>query len=186
MPSGYNGPARTAPQMIDGRNTLATIVQSSTVELFRVFDIAVAPTAVQKGLPVDLEQHLSAAATFAHPALNGSIALFLPAEVYSIARQPVQRPYESKDWTRELCNQLLGRIKNRLHGCDIDLRTGLPTSVTGTLLERHRSEKPPEALFGFRTLRGAITVTLTGTIDYSRIRYTGTNCTAKEGDVILF
>lgn len=172
--------------MIDGRITLATIVQSSTVELFRVFEIAVAPIASVKLLPVDLGRQLSAAATFASPVMSGSLALFVPQEVHSLARQPVQRPFEPRDWTKELCNQLLGRIKNRLHGCDIDLRTGLPTSVTGTLLERHHSDKPPEGIFGFRTLRGAVTVTLTGNIDYSRINYTGKQCVAKEGDVILF
>src|SRR5512145_1232642 len=122
--------------MIDGRNTLTTIVQSSTVELFRAFDIAI-------------------------PPMSGSLALFIPHEVYGLARHLAQRPYEPKDWTRELCNQLLGRVKNRLHGCDIDLRTGLPTSVTGTLLDRHRAGgKPPEAFYGFRTLRGEITISL--------------------------
>jgi hypothetical protein len=172
--------------MIDGHNTLATIVQSSAVELFQVYDIAVAPFLAAKSLPTGLDEQLSSASTFGSPILSGSLAIFLPYAVHAIARHPVQQPFEPKDWTRELCNQLLGRIKNRLRGCDIDLRTGLPTSVTGTLLDRHRSGKPPEAIFGFRTLRGEITVTLTGNIDYSRIRYTGKNSAAKEGDVILF
>jgi hypothetical protein len=172
--------------MIDGRNTLATIIQSSTVELFQVFEIAIAPIVSRSALPPGLDQQLSSASTFASPALTGSLALFVPHEILALARHPTQRPYDPRDWTRELCNQLLGRVKNRLHGCDIDLRTGLPTSVTGTLLERHRSERPPEAVFGFRTLRGEITVTLTGGIDYSRILYTGKHCSAKEGDVILF
>jgi hypothetical protein len=119
--------------------------------------------------------------------MSGSLALFIPHEVYGLARHPAQRPYEPKDWTRELCNQLLGRVKNRLHGCDIDLRTGLPTSVTGTLLDRHRAGgKPPEAFYGFRTLRGEITVSLAGHIDYTAIQYTGRRCAAREGDIILF
>jgi hypothetical protein len=173
--------------MIDGRNTLTTIVQSSTVELFRTFEIAIAPISALKVLPSGLDQQLSAASSYISPALSGSLALFVPHEVYGLARQLAQRPYEPKDWTRELCNQLLGRIKNRLHGCDIDLRTGLPTSVTGTLLDRHRSGgKPPEAFYGFRTLRGEITISLSGSIDYEAIRYTGRRCSAREGDIILF
>jgi hypothetical protein len=172
--------------MIDGRNTLATIVQSATVELFQVFGIAIAPIVALKELPRGLDQQLSSTSTFSSPALTGSLALFVPCEIHALAKHPAQRPYDPRDWTRELCNQLLGRVKNRLHGCDIDLRTGLPTTVTGTLLDRHRSGELPEAIFGFRTLRGEITVTLTGSIDYPRIRYTGKNCSAKEGDVILF
>ncbi|HEY5959882.1 MAG TPA: hypothetical protein VIV60_25180 [Polyangiaceae bacterium] len=172
--------------MIDGRNTLATILQSSTVQLFGAFDIAVAPVTAKNRVPADVDRLLSAAANFSSPAMTGSLAIFLPHDIYMVARHPTQRPYEPRDWTRELCNQLLGRIKNRLHGCGIELRTGLPTAVTGTLLERHRSDVPPDAVFGFRTLRGTVTTTLTGNIDYSRIQYTGQNCTAAEGDVILF
>ena len=172
--------------MIDGRNTLATIVQSATIELFQVFEIAVAPIPSFKALPQGLEDQLSAAAPFSSLVMRGNLAAFLPYDIYTLARHPVQRPYEPKDWTRELCNQLLGRVKNRLHGCDIDLKTGLPTSVTGTLLERHHSDQLPEAFFGFRSLRGEITVTLTGSIDFARILYTGKHCSAKEGDVILF
>jgi hypothetical protein len=171
--------------MIDGRNTLATIVQSSTVQLFSVFEIAVAPI-MMKQLPNDFDQLLSAAASFSSPVMSGSLAVFLPYEIYQVARHPTQRSYEPRDWTRELCNQLLGRIKNRLHGCGIQLRTGLPMAVAGSLLERHRSDTPPDAVFGFRTLRGTVTTTLTGTFDYSKIQYTGQNCTAAEGDVILF
>lgn len=172
--------------MIDGRNTLATIVQSSAVELFQGFGIAIAPIPSFKILPDGLEQLLSAAASFSSVALTGSLALFVPQGIHAAARYPAQRPIDPRDWTKELCNQLLGRIKNRLHGCDINLSTGLPSNLTGTLLERHRSPSPPEALFGFRALRGEVTVTLTGQIDYLRIRYTGRNCVAKEGDIILF
>jgi hypothetical protein len=172
--------------MIDGRNTLATIVHSSAVELFQVYEIAVAPVVAAKALPRDLDQQLSATATFSSPAMTGNLAIFVPHELAAIAKQPGQRSFEPRDWTRELCNQLLGRMKNRLHGCDIDLRTGLPMSVTGTLLERHRAGKSPEAIFGFRTLRGEVTVTLTGSIDYARIHHTGKNTSAREGEVILF
>jgi hypothetical protein len=172
--------------MIDGRNTLATIVQSATVELFQVYDIAVAPIVAAKSVPRDLDQLLTVTATFSSPALTGNIALFVPPELVTIARHPGQRPFDPKDWIRELCNQLLGRVKNRLHGCDIDLRTGLPMSLGGVLLDRHRSGAAPEAIFGFRTLRGEVTVTMTGNIDFPRIHYTGKNASAREGDVILF
>jgi hypothetical protein len=172
--------------MIDGRNTLTTIVQSSAVELFQGFGIAIAPIVAPRALPSGVDQMLGAAATFSSPVLTGTLTLFVPNEIHAAARNPSQRQYEPRDWTRELCNQLLGRIKNRLHGCGIELRTGLPASVAGTLLSRRRSEMRPEDIFGFRTLRGEVTVTLAGQIDFARIRYTGKNCAAKEGDVILF
>jgi hypothetical protein len=172
--------------MIDGRNTLITIVQGSTIEVFRGFDIAVAPIRASQGLPVDLDQKLSAASTFASPEMSGSLAIFVPFGTHTIARHPEHRHFDAQDWTRELCNQVMGRVKNRMHSCDIDLRTGLPTSVVGNLLDRHRQGMSPNLIFGFRSLRGDVTVTLSGEIDYSRIHYTGKVVVAKEGDVILF
>lgn len=178
--------APVSTRMLDGRTTLATIVQSSTVELFRVFEIAVAPIPSIPRLPADLDRQLSAAAVFSSTTLNGTLALFLPSEVCAQAKAANARSYDPRDWTRELCNQLAGRVKNRLHSCNIDLKTGLPTSVTSALMERHRTGKPPEVVFGFRTLRGEITVTMTGQIDFTQIVYTGNRRAAQEGDVILF
>lgn len=156
------------------------------MELFQVFEIAVAPIPQLKKLPSDLDRLLSAAASFSGTALNGVLAVFIPAEVCNQAKQPNARTFEPRDWTRELCNQLAGRIKNRLHSCNIELRTGLPTSVTSALMERHRTGTPPEVMFGFRALRGEVTITITGTIDFSQIVYTGNRSGAQEGDVILF
>lgn len=172
--------------MVDGRTTFTTIVQSSAVELFQVFNIAVAPVATVKSLPSDLDRQISAATTLSGTAMSGVMALFIPEVVCTSARQSSARSYEPRDWTREICNQLAGRIKNRLHGCNIDLTSGLPTSVAGALLERHRSGKPPEFIYGFRALRGEITVTITGQIDFSRIVYSGNRGAATEGDIILF
>jgi len=172
--------------MIDGRNTLATIVQSSAVSLFQVYAIAVAPIIASRTLPSNLDLQLSSTVSFSSPVLSGNLCLFLPPDLAAMAKWPGQKALDPKDWTRELCNQLLGRIKNRLHGCDIDLRTGLPMSVTGTLLDRHRSGKSPEVVFGFRTLRGEVIVTIAGAIDFARIHYTGKNVSAQEGDVIIF
>jgi hypothetical protein len=176
----------TSTRAADGRTTFATIVQSSTVELFQSFSIAVAPVAIAKGLPTGLDRQVSAAATLSSTPISGVLALFIPDSFCSNAMRAVERNYEPRDWTREVCNQLAGRIKNRLHGCNVELVTGLPTSVAGTLLERHRSGKPPEFVYGFRALRGEVTVTITGQIDFSRIVYSGNRGAAVEGDVILF
>lgn len=178
------GPIST--RVTDGRTTFATIVQSSTVELFQSFGVAVAPVAVTKGLPAGLDRQVSAATTLSSTAMSGMLALFIPEGVCSNAMQTLERNCEPRDWTREVCNQLAGRIKNRLHGCNVELVTGLPTSVAGALLERHRSGKPPEFVYGFRALRGEITVTITGQIDFTRIVYSGNRGSAIEGDVILF
>lgn len=178
------GPIST--RVADGKTTFATIVQSSAVELFQSFSIAVAPVAVIKGLPPGLDRQVSAATTLSSAAISGVLALFIPESICSNAVQTGERNYEPRDWTREICNQLAGRIRNRLHGCNVDLVTGLPTSVAGGLLERHRSGKPPEFIYLFRALRGEITVTITGQIDFSRILYSGSRGSAAEGDVILF
>lgn len=182
----FGDSAPISTRFLDGRTTLATIVQSSTVELFQVFEIAVAPIPQLKKLPSDLDRLLSAAASFSGTALNGMLAVFFPAEICSQVKQPTAKSFEPRDWTRELCNQLAGRIKNRLHSCSIELKTGLPTGVPNALMERHRTGKPPEVMFGFRALRGEVTITITGTIDFGQIVYTGNRSGAQEGDVILF
>ena len=87
---------------------------------------------------------------------------------------------------RELTNQLIGRIKNRLLKFRVTLRTGLPTVVRRQMLEQQFGSSPPFAAYVFRTLRGEIVMTVHGLIDESTLDYAARVDVPKEGDFIEF
>jgi hypothetical protein len=90
------------------------------------------------------------------------------------------------DWTRELTNQLLGRIKNRLAQYQVTLRTDIPSATEGKALEMRQVKFNPVLNLIFRTIRGDIVVALSGAVDYSKLYYNGSIANAAEGDIILF
>ncbi len=172
--------------MADGFRILDAMLQSSAVELFHSFGIAIAPSTRSKIIPADIDRSVGASITFTGHALSGELVLMVPAEVFALAHTDDPRPYTSPDWTREMANQLLGRLRNRLMKCQVDLRSGLPRSFSGTVSDRERLKKKPLAVYTFRTLRGDVTVILAGIADDQVLVYSGANESASEGDVILF
>jgi hypothetical protein len=86
---------------------------------------------------------------------------------------------------RELTNQLLGRIKNRLLQFQVTLRTSLPSVVRKRTLDRQFASSP-FAAYVFRTLRGEIVMTVHGMIDEAALNYATRVPIAKEGDFIEF
>jgi hypothetical protein len=172
--------------MTDGRSILATIVQSSTVELFRGLSLAVAPrpqSVVQ--VRVD-ETYVGASIAFSGKSMNGNLLLWVPKELLSSPRATAPISSKPIDLTRELSNQLLGRIKNRLLTYKVELHLGLPSAAAQSARSSRLDERQENADFAFQSLRGDVWVTLRGRVDYSAIAYSGGTVTANEGDVILF
>ena len=174
--------------MPEQRAVLDSVIQSSTIEVFQAYGIAVAPIPRFSTVPKDkdLEDYLAGLTTFAGRGFNGTLTLLLPQETLSLARHDITRPASSLDWTRELTNQLIGRIKNRLMQFQVSAQSGLPTAMSGPSLPRRGNRAAPFAVYGFRTLRREVVVTLTGAVDYSIFVYSGMVSTANEGDIILF
>jgi hypothetical protein len=174
--------------MLDSRTTLRTIVQGSTVDLFHSCDIALGP--LERHLlqrdPVPFHD-LSAIISFVGRGFTGSLTLAMPAEVFTLVKQPDRaRGLDMRDWAREITNQLCGRIKSRLLQFQISLQVGLPSSLTKEAFERYRSRGPFFAAYFFRTLRGEVVVTLGGEIRHDVFVYSGVSESAAEGDIILF
>ena len=90
------------------------------------------------------------------------------------------------DFLRELVNQLLGRLKNRLLTYQINLKVGLPRITAPNANDFRRDNKQECLEFTFRSLRGEVLVTLLGAINYSAIVYSGSHVAGEEGDIILF
>jgi hypothetical protein len=172
--------------MVDNRAILKTLIQSATVELFQVYGIAVAPVALMQPMPTKVDQHVGGYGTFTGKSFNGTLGLLVPKEVFTLTKIEGLRVLNILDWTKELTNQLLGRIKNRLVQYQMPIRADIPSAIDGKSLELRVAASNPFIIVHFRSIRGDIIVTMTGTIDYTKLQFSGAIATAAEGDIILF
>jgi hypothetical protein len=119
-----------------------------------------------------------------HANRSGRLLLSMPREVFALlAAQAGGAPRD--EWARELANQLIGRIKNRLLQFGATLQIGLPgTSDADTESRRERSASL--RIYTGRTVRGSVLVTLEGMPEESELAYVGPDGLAAEGEVILF
>ncbi len=189
LPPGESppGPPRnTAPAAL--RPLLDALVQSSAVELFQSRGIAVAPLPSSVGNPHQGTYFgLAALVSLTSVKASGSLTLSWADPVFSLFTPPVPAAsLGARDLMRELTNQLAGRVKNRLLNFTLMLTIGVPTVLSGQALERQRPRRDTEVVYMFRTLRGAIVVTLDLAIDGDALSYSSTSRVAKEGDFIAF
>jgi hypothetical protein len=169
------------------RQILDILVQSCTVELFHALGVAVAPRAQSRTGSAPREHFdLVGSVAFSDPKANGTLLLSFEDAVYGLLSPPATSSHAKHDALRELTNQLIGRIKNRLLQFELALRIGLPSATRKQVLSRQLSSATPFAAYLFRTLRGDIVVTVIGSIDEGSINYTGRVQVAKEGDFIPF
>src|SRR6478736_868109 len=175
------------------RGLMDTIVQGALVELFQSCWVAVAP---QPRGRMDVSQlkipEVSAAISFtlaqsvkATPCA-GRMALSLPEALFSIMRAETTRRPRQLDWVRELANQLAARIKHRLLPFGAAMQPLLPSLITRESMEGLRHRFPSMRIYLGRTLRGDVLVTLDGSIDESRLVYSGPADIGNAGDVIIF
>jgi hypothetical protein len=164
-----------------------SIVQGSTVDLFEAYSVAVAPLArTRGGVARRQASEFTGIINFSGKGGAGSLMLGLPMAVLTQMKMDPRLSIKKADWTRELTNQLVGRIKNRLLRFQYDLQAGLPTVLERRLFEQRAPLSESAMFYGFRTLRGEIQVILDGTIDESLFAYSGKIVVPSEGDVILF
>ena len=171
--------------MADNRAILVTLIQSATVELFQSYGVAAAPAVVPPPLPSKLDQHVGGYGTFTGTGFNGTLCLLVPKDVFFLTKVEGLRLSNVLDWAKELTNQLLGRIKNRLAQYQMFVRSGVPSALDGKSLELRVSTSHPLVTMAFRTIRGDIVVTVAGSIDFSKLHYSGAAATADEEEVIL-
>jgi len=172
--------------MPETSSALDTIIQSSTVDLFHSCGIALAPLPRSRDPEQIPRYELTGTISFSGRGFTGTLTLSVPKAAFSLIRQDPNRPFRDWDWVRELTNQLLGRIKNRLTQFQVTFSHGLPSVMSSEVFDRQRNRAEPVAVYRFRTLRGEIIVTLNGLIDPAVFVYSGTGNLATEGDIILF
>lgn len=175
-------PPGSAPRQI-----LDVILQSCTVELFHALGVAVAPIA-RSWTASAPRAHFDTigATTFSEKKANGTLLLSLDDAVYALFPTPALTSHARHDLLRELTNQLMGRIKNRLLQFRLTLRTGLPNVMHKQTVERQFASSTPFAAYVFRTLRGEVVMTVHGIIDEAALDYASRAEVAKEGDFLEF
>lgn len=167
------------------RSTLDILVQICTVELFQSLGIAAAPLgivrrAVEPANPSDLVGVVA----FSGPQAAGRITLSLNDSVYALFPTPITGSHAMRDAVRELTNQLIGRIKNRLMQFQVMLRIGLPSAMSAQAMVQQRPGNAVVVTYQFRTLRGEVQVTFEGTLGDAVLNYSNAVRVPKEGEFI--
>lgn len=175
-------PPGSSPQQI-----LDITVQSCAVELFHSLGVAVAPLPRSRS-GAEAREHFDVVGIvpFATAKGNGNLMASMDQGVYGLLTPPVAGPHAMNDALREITNQLIGRIKNRLMQFQVTLRVGLPSATRKQLITQNRPAMDQVECYVFRTLRGEIVMTISGTIHNESMSYTNQLRVAKEGDFILF
>lgn len=167
-----------------GHQVIHTIVCGAIVDLFHSWGIGVAPGRPTDGFPGALPD-LASSIDFYGDRLAGSLHLCCPLQLFAATQPKDQRQSTPEDWIRELCNQLMGKIKRRFKQSSVDVGAGLPRVAHPNML-RHRIDRGLEMTFyEFRTRSGSALLILEGKMDATRLRYSGGGNPAADG-VILF
>ena len=180
---------RPAAAVSAARTAIDTILQSSTVELFHSQGVALAPL---RPVPLGNQQRFYDWVGLIHfetANLSGVLTVSTPMAVWSSRTGGAGRDEDAEslaDWHRELANQLMGRIKNRLLKFQLVLRPRLPSALSGAALELHRKRSAAEVLYRFRALRGDVLVVVDAPLDRAILQYSGELQVAREGELILF
>jgi hypothetical protein len=171
------------------RGAIDAIVQGALVELFHAYGVALAPSP-RSAAPGPLTIHeVTAAIGFTRGASGrpshrtGRLLLSMPREVFVLLGADAAAPRD--EWARELANQLIGRIKNRLLQFGVTLQIGLPV-VSDADVEARRERPATLRVYTGRTVRGGVLVTLEGMPEEAELNYVGPEGVPAEGDVILF
>jgi len=167
------------------QRVLAIIVQTTTIELFSSYGIAAAP--IRAAIPPAAStDEYAALIPFRYSGLNGTLSVLTDVKTLTRMRQNLLNSRALADWTRELANQLMGRIKNRLARYNVMLEVGIPNSANRQLLAQYSAGKQTNIEYQFRTLGGWIRVVLAGDFEEPLLTFAGGDATLENGKFILF
>lgn len=154
------------------RVSIDSLVQASLVDLFKAYGVALAPMP-RSAVASPVAGEVSVAAAFRIGAGGGGrLTLSLPAALLEHMKGDEVTSVRI-DWARELANQLLGRIKNRLLPFGVRVEIGLLTLLDPKLVQHQRQDLSGQRLYLGRTLRGLVLVTLQGLPADTALSYVG-------------
>lgn len=157
------------------------------VDLFAAYDVALAPFPANHGASFDAVPEVTIAMAFASPQKpgeRGRVTLSFPAALLDQMQGAANSPIK-QDWARELTNQLVGRIKNRLIPYGFLLDVGALTHVDQKSLEYELNDPKELRIYAARSMQGLVLATIKGMPKDSELAYLG-QAPATEGSVIWF
>ena len=163
-----------------------TIIQSSTVEILRSYEITVAPRARTEVLGHVPSSDVVGIIAFEGPNIAGNLTLAVPTSVCHPAMPRRARNTTHAEWTYEITNQVMGSIKNRLIQFQVRLRTHVPTVLSGVALERHKRRTAVEVLYSFAALRGDVSLMVDASLARASLEYSNAALVVSDNDPLLF
>lgn len=152
--------------------SIDSLVQASLVDLFNAYGVAFAPLP-RPSISASISLEISVAAAFRGAGgTSGRLTLSLPGALLEHMRS-AEATSVRMDWARELANQLLGRIKNRLLPFGVRLDIGLLTLLDSKQLQHQLQDPSALRMYVGRTLRGLVFVTAQGLPEDSTLAYGG-------------
>jgi CheY-specific phosphatase CheX len=140
-----------------------------------------------------MDHDVAAAVGFTSPNVHGAVVMTTRKDIVARAwprelrhREPSER--DVCDWTGELVNQLLGRVKNGLASFGVTLDQGTPTVVTGRHLHRVPASTNIARRYSFAVPGGSLLVYFDATLaeGFELAPSDGAMQAAAEGDLRLF
>jgi hypothetical protein len=173
-------------QMNGAHPIVDSIVQVCTVELFRAYQLPVAPMGGALAITHRRrDAEIIGVITFSAGEVRGRLMLEVPSTILALSNPAGTHFAKGRDWAQELTNQLMGRIKNRLLRLRVELTLGVPFVMDRRHCDAVRLA-PDAARYDCLTTRGELQVVLEGKLDESGFSYTGEQEVGSEGDIILF
>jgi hypothetical protein len=132
------------------------LIQQATLVVFESYGVTLQPDTTPFAATLRRIQLLSMIG-FSSPLLSGSLLLALP---HSLVEQALPAPGASlADWSGELANQVLGRLKNRLLN-QVVIHVSLPAVVAGESLQLPASLRQITRYFAFTSAWGNMFIRL--------------------------
>jgi len=175
-------PAAGQPAMFD------TLIQSSAVGLFHAYGMAAAPLTPVEVPFAEFRPHYPLAVIgFRTRGMDAALIISIPPEVCAELRLGDARQHNVREVARELANQTMGRIKNRLSQYQVTLTCGLPVCVDRERdLELIAPQRGPLLVYGLRTVHQHIVIAIKGHVDPSVLVYSSTTRINREGAILVF
>jgi hypothetical protein len=165
------------------RVALDSLVQACLVDLFTAYEVACAPMPNWSLASAPIPE-ASVSETFrTADGSSGRLTLSLPTELLAHMKADESSSVRM-DWARELANQLVGRIKNRLLAFGVRLELGLPTLLDTRTLELQLQDPMGLRIYVGRTRHGLVLITVHGLPADNALSYVGASANASEGAML--
>jgi len=138
-----------------------SIVQQCTTELFDCYGLTIAGCSPG---PLADDDGFVAVIGFTGDNYRGSLAISASTDTIHASNviTACPTPEQDRDWTGELANQLLGRVKNRLLTYGAMIQMGTPMVFGGRSIRRWDPKHAPGLQAAFQSAHGRLEVWMDG------------------------